>query len=142
MGDIALALFSGAVGAFLAQGVAVWNARQLENKRQAFQIRQMKLDVLRQFAGNRAAATNEPLKEHESPFYEALNGIMVAFSDSPDVVAALDVFRQSRGTDAHGDNLTKLFKAMCADVGVDLSAFNDTLFLTPFKPGRGNPAAP
>lgn len=132
----------------MAQGLAIWNARQLEkerralsrsleSERQSFQISQAKLAVLRKFAGNRAAVSTPSLPEHRTAFYEALNEIMIAFSGSAEVVKALDDFRTTSDPKHKNDRLITLFKAMCRDVGVDLSAFNDTLFMSPFGPGAG-----
>ena len=144
--NIVLALASGAVGAVGSTLLSIWNARRLENdrqdltreverQRQAFEIDRTKLAVLRKIAGNRAAVTDRPVLEQQTSFFEGLNEVMVVFSGSSSVVAALNAFHDALGTVNQPDRLITLFKAMCEDVGIDLRAFNDSLFLRPFSPG-------
>ena len=131
---LVLALLSGLVGALLAQLLSNWHARKLEDERKAFEIRRTKLDVLRKIAGNRAAVTSVPLLDHRSRFFEGLNEVMVVFSDSSQVSTALLNYKAAIGTSNHNDRLIDLFKAVCRDVGIDPTAFNDSLFLEPFIP--------
>ena len=110
-------------------------AKQLENERQAFEIHGMKLDILRKIAGSRSAITGDLLSaEHRGRFFEGLNEIMVVFSDSRDVSNALIAFKAALGTPNANDRLIGLFKAVCRDVGIDPTSFNDSLFLQPFTP--------
>jgi hypothetical protein len=154
--NLVLALSSGLLGAIVAQLLAIWHGRKLENERtaltrqleterqhlahrleterQAFEIHGMKLDVLRKIAGSRAAITNKPFKDHLPRFFEGLNEVMVVFSDSKGVSSALIGYKAAIGTNNHNDRLIDLFKAACHDVGIDPTAFNDSLFLDPFIP--------
>lgn len=114
--------------------------RQLETERQTFALQRVKLDVLRKIAGNRAAVTDIPLDEQRPRFFEGLNEVMVVFSGSNDVSRALVSYKAAVGTPNHRDRLIDLFKAICRDVGIDPSAFNDSLFLQPFTWAK-NPRA-
>ena len=89
---------------------------------------------MRKIAGNRAAVTDKPLLDHRSRFFEGLNEVMVVFSGSDEVSKALIEYKASLGTTNHNDRLIDLFKAVCRDVGIDPTAFNDSLFLGPFTP--------
>lgn len=144
-GDVILALVSGAVGAIGAQLLSIWHmrkledernalTRQLEAERQTFEIRRIKLDVLRKIAGNRAAVSDKAIVEQRARFFEGLNEVMVVFSDSNGVSGALIEYKAAIGTINHNDRLIDLFKTVCRDVGIDPSAFNDSLFLGPFAP--------
>ena len=95
-------------------------------------VRQTKLEVLRKIAGNRAAVTDQPMPEQRNSFLQGLNEVMVVFADSEEVSTALVQYKAAIGTPNHNDRLTYLFKAICRDVGIDISAFNDSLFLQPF----------
>lgn len=156
-GDVVLALASGAFGAISAQLLAIWHTRRLEDERtaltqqleserqhfghqleierQAFEIHRVKLEVLRKIAGNRSAIGDKPIIEHRARFFEGLNEVMVVFSDSAEVSKALIGFRATLGTNNANanDRMIDLFKAICRDVGIDPSAFNDSLFLGPFS---------
>jgi hypothetical protein len=145
--DLTVALASGALGAIGAQLLSIWYTRRLEDERQAlirqvetqrqaFEIDRTKLAVLRKIAGNRAALTDNPVLEQHAAFFEGLNEVMVVFSGSPFVVEALNRFYEALGSPNQHDRLINLFKAMCTDVGVDLKAFNDSLFLKPFQPSE------
>jgi hypothetical protein len=149
-----VALLSGAVGALLSQLLAIGHARKLEAERQSlderlesarqdlvrqlqaerhsFEIGQLKLGVLRKFAGNRAALTRVGVDAQRIAFFEALNEIIVAFSNSVDVVAAVDALHDAINTLNQNDRLVKLFKAMCRDTGVDITNLSDERFLRPF----------
>jgi len=155
--DVILALVSGLFGAIGAQLLSIWHGRKLENERaaltqqlekerqhlarlleterQAFEIHRIKLDVLRKIAGSRAAVSDKPLGEHRSRFFEGLNEVMVVFSGSKDVSSALIAYKAALNTTNANDRLIDLFKAVCRDVGIDPTSFNDSLFLQPFAPG-------
>jgi hypothetical protein len=147
LGDVVLALASGALGAISAEIVSVWHfgklakeyvalTRQLEMERRTFEIRRVKLEALRKIAGSRTALTPSPLSGHLPRFYEGLNEVMVIFSDSNVVSGALVAFKGALGTASANDRLLDLFKAMCRDVGIEPSAFNDSMFLQPFQDKR------
>jgi len=119
--DVALVVVSGAAGVICAQFLSIWHARKL-----------VKLDVLRKIAGNRAAVSDNPLLDQRARFFEGLNEVMIVFSDSSEVSKALIEYKAALGTSNHNDRLIDLFKAICQNVGINPSAFNDSLFLQPF----------
>ena len=144
--NVILALASGTIGAIGAQILSIWHAQRLEKERQrlaqklekerqAFEIHRMKLDVLRKIGGARAGVTERPLLEHFPRFIEGLNEVMILFSDSNEVAKALIEYKAALNTPNQFDRLIQIFKAICRDVGIDPSAFNDSLFLQPFSPG-------
>ena len=103
-------------------------------QRESFEIRQMKLSALRKFTGNRAALSGTSYEAHQPDFYEALNEVIVAFSDSSVVVAAVEKLREARDLGRGDDELLRLFKLMCADLKIDLRDFDDSLFVRVFQP--------
>jgi hypothetical protein len=146
LGDVVLALTSGALGAIGAEIVSVWHfgklakdyaalAKQLEAERHVFEIHRIKLEALRKIAGARTALSPLTFRENVRRFYEGLNEVMVIFSDSNAVSSALIAFKAALGTPNSNDRLLDLFKAMCRDVGIEPSALNDSMFLQPFLPG-------
>ena len=122
-----IALFSGLVGAVLAQIPGNWDRRRM-------QIRHTKLEGLRKIAGNRAAAAEHPILDQAPRCFEGLNEVMVVFSHSKDVSAALNEYKGALRTPNGNDKLIALFRAICRNAGIDVSAFNDSLFLQPFTP--------
>jgi hypothetical protein len=95
-------------------------------------LRRTKIEVLRKIAGNRAAVSDDPVLEQLPRFLEGLNEVMIVFADSADVSTALVEYEGALNTANHNGRLTDLFKAICRDVGTDVNAFNDSLFLYPF----------
>lgn len=124
-----MVLLSGLIGAVAAQLLSAFLQRKLE-------IRRTKLEVLRKIAGSRAAVAENPLLEHRSRFFEGLNEVMIVFSGSSKVTDALIRYKSALGTPNSNDRLIDLFKVICRDVGIEPSAFNDSLFLQPFLPAQ------
>lgn len=110
-------VFSGIVGVVVSTGFYVRYERRKE-----------KLETLRRFMGNRYDVVGDE-------FSRALNEVFVVFKDSPKVMQALSAYHQKvverQGSDL--DELVKLFKSMCDDIGLSYSEFNDSFFLTPFN---------
>lgn len=89
--------------------------------------RKDKLETLRRFMGNRFDLVGDE-------FSRALNEIFVVFKGSTKVMQALSVYHQKvTAGQSSEDELIKLFKAMCDDVGLAYNEFNDSFFLRPFN---------
>jgi hypothetical protein len=119
---IIAALLSGLGGVF----VSPYFYRRLENRR-------MKMDTARKLFGGRY---NESSKE----FIEAMNEIMFVFSDSQDVLTALQEFFtivetpiQSRPPRAADESLLKLMKLMCRNLGIVPRNLPDAYYLRTFR---------
>ena len=72
---------------------------------------------------------------HRVRFFEGLNEVMIVFSDSKEGLERAHEYKAALGSANHNDRLIDLFKAICRNVGIDPTAFNDSLFLGPFVPG-------
>jgi len=97
-----------------------------------YEKRKTKIDTLTRFVGNRY-----DLKGAE--FSRALNEVFVVFQDSRDVMSALSRFHEKTVASQNSeDDLVRLFKAMCNDVGVKYDQFNDSFFLRPFNVKQGS----
>ncbi len=89
--------------------------------------RKDKLETLRRFTGNRYDLVGDE-------FSRALNEIFVVFKRSPKVMQALSAYHQKvTERQSSEDELVKLFKSMCDDLGLSYSEFNDSFFLHPFN---------
>ena len=89
--------------------------------------RKDKLETLRRFMGNRYDLIGDE-------FSRAINEVFVVFKKSPKVMEALSAYHQKVTEGQSSENeLIKLFKAMCDDVGLPYSEFNDSFFLRPFN---------
>lgn len=121
VGPVTLAFFSvlsGLLGVLVS--VIVYGRR--ENRR-------FKIDTLKRFAANRY-----DLRSAE--FSRALNEIFVVFNSSEPVMTALQTYHDTvvaRQDPRMEDDLIRLYKAMCDEVGISYSNFNDSFFLTPFN---------
>ena len=105
----------------MAWALSTWQMRR-------FEARKVKYDTLKGFVANRYDLRGDT-------FTRAMNEIFVVFNKSPKVMAALSAFhRTAIAGDAKNDELVGLFKAMCADLDVSHSQFNDSFFLQPFNP--------
>jgi hypothetical protein len=93
-----------------------------------------KIDTLKRFRGNR-------FDLHSDEFSRALNEIFVVFKDSRRVKNALSDYHEAvtSGKDSQ-DRFILSFKAMCKDVNLDYSEFNDSFFLRPFNTRPGSAA--
>ncbi|MBA3062394.1 MAG: hypothetical protein FP833_05495 [Atribacteria sp.] len=89
--------------------------------------RKDKLETLRRFMGNRYDLVGDE-------FSRAINEVFVVFKKSPKVMKALSEYHQKvTERQSSEDELIKLFKAMCDDVSLPYSEFNDSFFLRPFN---------
>jgi hypothetical protein len=108
-------IFSGLLGVF----ISTYYYRRHED-------RKYKLSTLQSFVGNRFNLKSER-------FSQSLNEIVIVFGDCKDVKIALSKFHDSLGSGKEQDALISLFKAMCQEVNVSISEFNDSFFLNPFN---------
>lgn len=109
-------LFSGIIGV----GISTLYYRWYENKR-------TKMDTFKRFFGNRYNLNGDA-------FLQAINEIFVVFKNSKPVMEALSQHHNAviSGKSSE-DELVKLFKAMCRDLGLDATDFNDSFFLRPYN---------
>jgi hypothetical protein len=113
---IGTALFSSFVGALWT----AWHYRRAEQ-------RKIRIDTLRRFYANRFDILGDE-------FSRALNEIFVVFNASPKVLSALQSYQAAVAANQQSeDALISLGKAMCSDLSIDTSAFNDSFFLRPFN---------
>lgn len=119
-----LVLLSGLISAL----ISVYLTNYLNERNERYN---KKLEVLAEFTGNRFDITGEK-------FTQALNKAFVIFSNSEEVLRAIksfhDFIRQSNRTDdLANQKLLELFKAMCRDIGMNITLVNDDYFLMPFN---------
>lgn len=116
---LSAALISGLGGALLSTVVYVRRENRL-----------FKMETLKRFVANRYDL-NSP------EFKRALNEIVIAFNDSPEVLGVLSEFHESvvsgQGEEIKQNKLVDLFKAMCDAAKVNREQFNDSFFLIPFN---------
>jgi len=92
-----------------------------------YEKRKIKVDTLTRFVGNRYDIKGDK-------FSGALNEIFVVFQSSRDVMNTLSRYHEKVVARQNPeDDLIRLFKAMCDDVGVKYDQFNDSFFLHPFN---------
>ncbi|HEY4213761.1 MAG TPA: DUF6680 family protein [Steroidobacteraceae bacterium] len=104
--------------------LAVQAQRFIDRGAQRIRIR---VDTLKRFYGNRFDVTGDE-------FTRALNEILVVFNRSPAVMSALRAYHVAVTAKIDSENaLVSLVKAMCADLSIDLTDFNDSFFLAPFN---------
>ncbi len=113
---IVSSLFSGVIGVVIS---TVYYRR--------FERHKIRVDTLTRFVRNRYDAKGDE-------FSRALNEIFVVFQSSRGVMSALSRYHEKVvARQDSNDDLIRLFKAMCDDVGVKYDQFNDSFFLTPFN---------
>jgi hypothetical protein len=89
--------------------------------------RKDKIETLKRFMGNRYDLVGDE-------FSRAINEVFVVFKGSPKVMKALSAYHEKvTANNGSEDELIKLFKAMCNDVGLSYIEFNDSFFLRPFN---------
>ena len=116
---IVSSLISGVVGVVIS---TVYYRRYEKRKR--------KVDTLTRLFRNRY-----DLKGDE--FSRALNEVFLVFQGSRDVMDALSKFHERVvAREDCEDDLIRLFRAMCNDVGVKHDQFSDSFFLCPFNARR------
>ena len=127
---VTVSLLSGLVGAVLGSLgtlLAVYLNSRLEKNRYRLQ---WKRDVLARLVGNRHFLTPAWIRRSSGEPYIALNQALVAFDDSPSVLAALDKFR----VDRNNNNLVTIIKAMAKSSDVRFDGLNDVFITHPFGP--------
>ncbi|MGN8197915.1 DUF6680 family protein [Salinisphaera sp. RV14] len=115
-------LLSGIAGVVLSFGFYSWLER-----------RRLKVETARKLFGNRH-------RVHEHQFQEAINEVMIVFSDSQLVIDAMENLwkvvetpQSSRAANAADDALIQLMKAICADLKIKYKHLPDTYFLRFFS---------
>lgn len=95
--------------------------------------RKMKIETARKLFG----AKHEM---HGKEFQEAMNELMIVFSDSDEVMSKMENLwtvvatpPQSRGEKAADDAMINLMKSMCRNIGIKYKNLSDTYFLKCFK---------
>ena len=91
--------------------------------------RKDKLETLKSFVGYRYHLKGKG-------FTKALNEIFIVFQDSKDVLDKLNKFYEvvvSKRTSLANDKLAELFKAMCKNINIDPSKYNESFFLKAFN---------
>jgi hypothetical protein len=75
-----------------------------------------------------------------SAFNEAMNEVMIVFSDSDEVISAMEELWQtlntpisSRAPSAADEKLVKLMKCMCRDIGIEHKKLPDAYYLRYFR---------
>jgi len=131
---IASSLISGLVGVI----VSTLYYRRYEN-------RKWKLDTLKRLAAHRyAIAEGQPL-ERSAEFFVVLNEVFVVFHDAQEVLSVVEIMHKEADTPGRlGENMVKLLKAMCDNLGINHRTLNDSFLLAPFAPSGssaslGNP---
>ncbi len=94
--------------------------------------RKQRIEVFRKLMGNRHGLTDNPDPTAKSKFFEALNEAFVVFGKSNQVLEAINNFRNY--PERAGDNVVLLARAICKDLDIKDSIFNDSFFDTPFIP--------
>lgn len=113
---IVSSLISGIVGVIIS---TIYHRR--------YERRRMKIDTLKAFVGHRYDLKGDA-------FSRALNEIFLVFHDSAAVMNLLSEYHSKvTARQSSEDELIKLFKAMCKDVGMEYGQFNDSFFLKPFN---------
>ncbi len=100
---------------------------------QRLERRKLKMDTARKlFGGKHNMAGRE--------FQDALNEVMVVFSDSKEVIAAMEEFwtilqspKVTLPTEVANDKLVKLMKAICLSIGIKYKTLPDAYFLRCFS---------
>lgn len=121
MMTLVASLLSGLVGVI----VSFFAYKGLEQKR-------IKMETARKLFGGKH---NLSSKE----FQEAMNEVLLVFSDSDPVIAAIDELwttldtpRSTRSPKAADDKLIRLMKAICSDIGIKYKDLPDDYFLRCF----------
>jgi hypothetical protein len=117
------------VSGFIAVIVSIWHYKLSE-------IRKLKLDCFRKLLGSRyVLIPGEHSSSSKEILFQALNEVVIVFSDSNKVIQALKVLHENlmgSRPELFEDNITSLFKAMTDDLKLDRTTLNDSFFLKPF----------
>lgn len=113
---IVASLLSGIIGVIIS---TVYHRR--------YEKQRMKIETLKAFVGYRYDLKGDS-------FSRALNEIFLVFHDSTKVLTLLSKYHSKvTARQPSEDELVRLFKAMCDDVGMKYDEFNDSFFLKPFN---------
>jgi hypothetical protein len=95
--------------------------------------RKLKMETVKKMFGNKHNTSS-------NSFQEAMNEVMIVFSDSQDVIDAFEEFFKiaefplhSRVNSSADDALIKLMKVMCTDIGIKYKKLPDTYYLKCFN---------
>ena len=118
-------LLSGLIGVL----ISYWFYARLEK-------RKMKTETARKLFANRHDM-------HGTGFHEAMNEIMIAFSDCQNVIDLIENLfktvetpRHARSEKAADEALIKLMKAICKDIGIEYKTLPDSYYLKFFSMPR------
>ncbi len=128
MADAAITIASSLISGLVGLGISTLHYRRFEAKK-------FKVDTVKKFIANRYDLRGDE-------FSRALNEIFMVFNKSPKVMAALELFHTNITTNRPAeDSLVALFKALCSEIGIDPTKFNDSFFLRPFntRPSSSTP---
>lgn len=95
--------------------------------------RKLKIETARKMFGSKHDITSPA-------FNEAMNEVMIVFSDSDEVISAMDELWQtlstpisSRAPSAADEKLVKLMKCMCREIGIEYKKLPDAYYLRYFR---------
>lgn len=118
--EITITIISSLLSGIVGVAISTFYYRRYEN-------RKTKMDTFKRFFGNRYDLKSDA-------FSQAINEIYVVFKNSRPVMEALsqhhNAVTSNKGSE---DELVKLFKAMCRELDLDATDFNDSFFLTPYN---------
>ena len=120
--DITLIIISSLISGIIGVLISIFYHKRSDQKR-------TKMNVLRNFVGYR-----HDLKGDR--FTKALNEIFVVFCKSPDIQDKVKNLHDVLNSGQHAlanDRLYELFKAMCKDLKIDTSAFEESSFIKAFN---------
>lgn len=120
--DVKVIIISSLISGIIGVLISIYYHKRAESRR-------MKLEVLRNFVGYRFDLRGDK-------FTKTLNEIFIVFQDSRDVLEKLNNFHEVIITDQKvlaNDKLHKLFKAMCGDIKINTSKYDESTFLKAFN---------
>ena len=113
--------------------VTGWAVRRTQQLADQSERRRMRRDVLRKLAGTRHMIA-EGATHGTGEFWDALNEVVVAFSDDIEVMNALRQFHELVGRGFQAGDLNPLLRAMAT--AADMGPLDSNLLLRPFTPNR------
>ena len=127
---VVASLLSGLVGVFVSSSFY-----------QRLERRKMKMETARKLFGSKHNMSR-------NEFQEAMNEVMVVFSDSHPVIAAMDglwttleIPVDKRAPSAAQDKLIKFMKTICDDIGIRYGDLPDAYFLRVFSVPKEQPGS-
>ena len=113
--------------------VTVWAVRRTQQLADKSERRRMRRDVLRKLVGARHMIA-EGATPGPGEFWDALNEVVVTFSDDTDVMKGLNQFHELVGRGFQAEDLNPLLQAMA--IAADMGPLNSHLLLRAFAPKR------